>query len=86
MKTTSAARNTRLVPNRPPSQPDAGMSTARLTRNAVTTPSTRSSGTDRSREMVGSATFTTLTAILGLIRRAGMVFSERIRPRAGRRS
>ena len=78
------------------------MNTARLTRNAVTTPSTRSSGTDdMSREMVGSATFmivvstiamniattyTTLTAILGLIRRAGMVFSERIRPRAGRRS
>ena len=33
-----------------------------------------------------ATTYTTLTAILGLIRRAGMVFAERIRPRAGRRS
>ena len=74
--------------------------TARLTRKPTTTPSTRSSATNRSREMVGSATLTTvvsmtamniattytrLTAIIGLIRRAGMVFSKRIRLRAGRR-
>ena len=75
------------------------MNTARLTRNPTTTPSTRSSGTDRSREMVRSETFTivlsmiamniattytTLTAILGLIGRAGMAFSKRVRARDGR--
>ena len=32
MKTTMAVSSTRLPPNRSPSQPDAGMNTARLTR------------------------------------------------------
>ena len=69
------------------------MNTARATRKPTTTPSTRFSGTDRSREMVGSATFTivvsmiamnmattytTLTTILRLIRRAGIGSSEQI--------
>src|SRR5271165_6386099 len=80
-----ATRKTRLAPNRSPSQPDAGMNTARLTRNPMEMPSTRSSGTESSREMVGSVTFTivvsmivmnmattktTLTVTLGLIWRA----------------
>jgi hypothetical protein len=37
---TSAVISTRLPPKRSPSQPDAGMNTARLTKNAIETPST----------------------------------------------
>ena len=57
MNTTMAASSTRLPPNRSPSQPDAGMNTARLTRNAIETPSTGRPGV-RSWPMVGSATLT----------------------------
>ncbi len=40
VKTTMALISTRLPPKRSPSQPEAGMKTARLTRYAMTTPST----------------------------------------------
>ena len=56
VKMARAVRKIRLVPNRSPSQPEAGMNTARMTRNPMDTPSTRLSGTESSREMVGSAT------------------------------
>jgi len=53
-----AASSTRLPPYRSPSQPDAGMVIARLTRKAIAMPSTAVALTPKSRPMVGSATLT----------------------------
>src|SRR5262249_38250673 len=53
-----AASMTRLPPYRSPSQPDAGMVTARLTRKAIEMPSTAVALTPKSRPMVGRATLT----------------------------
>ena len=58
VKTTIAVSRTFLAPKRSPSHPDAGMNTAKLTKNAIETPSTAVAGTWKSRPMVGSATFT----------------------------
>ncbi|MGD0605636.1 MAG: hypothetical protein ABSA53_18810 [Streptosporangiaceae bacterium] len=58
VNTTMAASRTRLPPNRSPSQPDAGMNTARLTRKAIEMLSTEVALTLKSRPMVGSATLT----------------------------
>ena len=55
---TIAVIRTRLPPNRSPSQPDAGMNTARLTRNAIEIPSTAVGATRKSRPIDGSATLT----------------------------
>jgi hypothetical protein len=59
-----SGQKTRLVPNRSPSQPEAGMNTARLTRNLMATPSTRLSGTESSWERVGSATFAMVVSMI----------------------
>ena len=84
VKMTMAVSRIRLVPKRSPSQPDAGMVTARLTRKATTTASTPAGRTWNCRPSVGRATFTmvmsmmamniadtktTLTLILGFKRR-----------------
>src|SRR5512142_2237765 len=53
-----AVSRTRFPPYRSPSQPDAGMQMARLTRNAMAMPSTAVALTPKSRPMVGSATLT----------------------------
>ena len=64
MNTTMAASSTRLPPKRSPSQPDAGMNTARLTRNAIEIVSTAVADTLKSRPMVGSATLTMVTSMM----------------------
>ncbi len=64
VNTTIAVRSTRLPPKRSPSHPDAGMKTARLTRYAMTTPSTAVGGMLKSRPMVGSATFTIVMSMM----------------------
>ena len=53
-----------MPPNRSPSQPDAGMNTARLTRNEIDTASTPAGLTPRSWPMVGSATLTMVTSMM----------------------
>jgi hypothetical protein len=63
-KTAMAVSSTRLPPNRSPSQPDAGINTARLTRKAIETLSTDVGLTEKSRPMVGSATFTIVVSMM----------------------
>ena len=58
MNSAIAASMTRLPPYRSPSQPDAGIVTARLTRKAIEMPSTAVALTPKSRPMVGRATLT----------------------------
>ena len=85
-----ASRSIRLDPNRSPSQPAAGMNTARLTRYPTATESSAVSETLNCRPMEGRATLTmvmsmmfmnmaatktTLTLILGLMRIKGMAIS-----------
>ncbi len=57
---------TRLPPNRSPSQPDAGMNTARLTRNEIATLSTAVGLTPNSRPIVGRAVFTIVTSMIDM--------------------
>ncbi len=64
VKIAIAVSSTRLPPNRSPSQPDAGMNTARLTRNAMEMLSTAVGLTEKSRPMVGRATFTIVTSMM----------------------
>ena len=64
VNTTMAASSTRLPPKRSPSQPDAGMNTARLTRNEIEMASTAVADTLNSRPMVGSATLTIVTSMM----------------------
>ena len=59
-----AASSTRLPPYRSPSQPDAGMVTARLTRKAIAMPSTAVALTPKSRPIVGSATLTIVASMM----------------------
>jgi hypothetical protein len=54
----SAIKKIRLVPKRSPSQPDAGMNAARLTRYPMTTASVATAGTLNSLPRVASATMT----------------------------
>ena len=61
-----AVSSTRLPPNRSPSHPDAGMNTARLTRKAMETLSTAVGLTEKSRPMVGSATFTIVVSMMDM--------------------
>ncbi len=58
VKMTTAVISTRLPPKRSPSHPDAGMNTARLTRNEIEMPSTAVGLTWKSRPIDGSATLT----------------------------
>src|SRR5690242_10574215 len=93
-----AVSRTRFPPYLSPSQPDAGMQMARLTRNAMEMPSTAVALTPKSRPMVGSATLTivasrmdmniaatktTPTATFWLIRGVTGVLSPRLRPGCG---
>ena len=55
---TVAVSRIRLPPKRSPSHPDAGMNRARLTRYATEMPSTAVGAAEKSRPMVGRATFT----------------------------
>ena len=64
VNTTMAVSSTRLPPKRSPSQPDAGMNTARLTRKAIEMLSTAVGLTPKSRPMVGRATLTIVTSIM----------------------
>ena len=64
MNTTIATSMMRLPPNRSPSQPDAGMNTARLTRKPIEMLSTASGVTWKSRPIVGSATLTIVTSMI----------------------
>ncbi len=66
VKTTMAASSTRLPPNRSPSQPEAGMNTARLTRKEIEIASTAVALTPNSRPMVGSATLTIVTSMMDM--------------------
>jgi len=65
-KTAIAVSSTRLPPNRSPSQPDAGMNTARLTRKAMETLSTAVGLTEKSRPMVGRATLTMVVSMMDM--------------------
>ena len=58
MNSAVAASRTRLPPYRSPSQPDAGMVTARLTRKAIEMAPTAVGLTPKSRPMVGRAVLT----------------------------
>ncbi len=64
VKTTMADIRTRLPPKRSPSQPEAGMNTARLTRYAMTIPSTAVGAMSKSRPIVGSATLTIVMSMM----------------------
>ena len=64
MNTAMAASSTRLPPSRSPSQPEAGMNTARLTRKAIEMESTAVALTPKSRPMVGRATLTIVASIM----------------------
>ncbi len=64
MNTAIAVSSTRLPPKRSPSQPEAGMNTARLTRNAMEMLSTAVGLTENSRPMVGRATLTIVTSMM----------------------
>ena len=64
VNTTMAEISTRFPPKRSPSQPEAGMKTARLTRYAITIPSTAVGGMWKSRPMVGSATLTIVMSMM----------------------
>ena len=66
VNTTIAASSTRLPPRRSPSQPEAGMNTARLTRNPIEMLSTAVGLTPKSRPMVGSATLTIVTSMIDM--------------------
>ena len=66
MNTTIAVSRIRLPPNRSPSQPDAGMNTARLTRKAIEMLSTAVGLTPNSRPIVGSATLTIVTSMIDM--------------------
>ena len=66
VKITIADNSTRLPPNLSPSQPDAGMNTARLTRNEIEMLSTASGLTPKSRPIVGRATFTIVTSMIDM--------------------
>ena len=56
VKSAIAVRNVRLVPNRSPTHPDAGIQTARLTRYPTMTPSVAAGLTSKLRAIAGRAT------------------------------
>ena len=58
MNAPTAVRNTRLLPKRSPSHPEAGTNTAMLMRYAVTTHCTDGMDTEKSWASRGRATFT----------------------------
>jgi hypothetical protein len=64
VNTAIATSRTRLPPKRSPSQPDAGMNTARLTRKPMEMLSTAVGVTAKSRPMVGRATLTIVTSMM----------------------
>ena len=64
VKTTMADISTRFPPKRSPNQPEAGMNTARLTRYAMTIPSTAVGAMWKSRPIVGKATFTIVMSMM----------------------
>ena len=64
VNTAMAVSMTRLPPKRSPSQPEAGMKTARLTRKAIETLSTAVALTPKSRPIVGRATLTIVTSMM----------------------
>ena len=66
MNTTIAASITRLPPNLSPSQPEAGMKTARLTRNPIEMLSMAVGETAKSRPIVGRATLTIVTSMIDM--------------------
>ena len=66
VNTAIAMSSTRLPPNRSPSQPDAGMNTARLTRKPMEMLSTAVGVTEKSRPMVGRATLTIVTSMIDM--------------------
>ena len=66
VNTTIAVSITRLPPNRSPSQPDAGMNTARLTRKPIEMLSIAVGLTAKSRPIVGSATLTIVTSMIDM--------------------
>ncbi len=55
-----------MPPNLSPSQPEAGMNTARLTRNEIDIESTAVGVVWKSRPIVGSATFTIVTSMIDM--------------------
>src|SRR3984885_10618186 len=59
-----AASTTLRAPNRSPTQPDTGITTASVTRYAVTTPLTDATGTAKYLLSVGSATLTTVASMM----------------------
>ena len=61
-----AVSSTRRGPKRSPSQPDAGMNTARLTRNPITTVSSAVELTWKSRPRVGRATLTIVVSRIAI--------------------
>ena len=70
VNSTIAVSSTRLPPNRSPSQPEAGMNTARLTRNPIAMLSTAVGLTWKSRPIVGSATLTIVASMIDMNRAA----------------
>ena len=64
LKSARASRKIRLVPQRSPNQPDAGMTTARLTRYATTTASIEVLGTANWRPIEGRATLTIVASMM----------------------
>ena len=100
VKTRMARSSIRFMPKRSPSQPAAGMKTARLTRKPIATESREAVCSWNWRPMLGSATLTmvmsmmvmnmaatktTLTAIFWLMANRGMSSFRRARPRFQRR-
>ena len=64
VKTAMAVSSTRLPPKRSPSQPEAGIATARATRKAIEMLSTAVGLTPKSRPMVGRATLTIVASMM----------------------
>ena len=64
VKSANATRKTRLVPQRSPNQPDAGMTTARLRRYATTTASIEVLGTPNWCPIEGRATLTIVPSMM----------------------
>ncbi len=63
MKSASAKTKVRLVPNRSPIQPDAGITIASVSRYAITVHWTSVNGTPNASDSVGSATLTICMSI-----------------------
>ena len=64
MNSPIAPSSTLRPPNRSPTQPETGITTASVTRYAVTTPLTDATGTAKYLLSVGSATLTTVASMM----------------------